>query len=102
MGKLDKFLSGVNGYFEDGREDDFPWDSTGKGVWYSLLVVENKKLVKYGFTSAKGQKKNLVEALKSLLGNDEAMLLGVWNGQYSTSLFELDIKKALKKLGAVT
>ena len=103
MGKLDKLLGGCGGYFREDEENDFPWDSrSGSGVWYSLFVVENGKIEKYGFTAAIGSKKKLSLALKEMGANDEAMLIGVWTGQYNTHLFPLDIQKAIKKLDALT
>ena len=103
MGKLDKFLGGCAGYFRENEENDFPWDAmSGSGVWYSLFVVENGKIETYGFTAAKGSKEKLSIALKEIDPKDDAMLIGVWTGQYNTHLFPLDIQKAIKKLDALT
>lgn len=97
MAKLDKFLGGSTGYFVGNAEDTFPWDGT-RGIWYSLLVCEEGKIEKYGFTSAKYQKENLRLALMEIDPNDDAILMGVWTGQYNTHLFILDIEIAIKKL----
>jgi len=98
MGKLDKYLGPVPGYFEVGREKDFPWEFSGGAVWFGLLVVENGKIQRYGFTSAKSSKEMLLEALRALDPDDEVLLLGVWKGQYRTHLFVLNTQKAIKKL----
>lgn len=96
MGKLSKFIAGQSGYFRENAED-FPWDSTDKSVWYSLLVVEDGQIQRYGFTSSKSNKKGLVNALETLT-NEEALLLGIWTGQRSTHLFVLNIPTAIEKL----
>lgn len=98
MGKLDGFIGQVDGYFREEEEENFPWEQTSKEVWYALLVLEDNKIERYGFTAAKGQKNNLCQALKKIKGNNEAMLLGVWTGSYSTHLFTLNIEKAIDKL----
>lgn len=98
MGKLSKFIVGQPGYFREGAEEEFPWNSTQKNVWYSLLVVEGGQIERYGFTSSKSNKAGLCSALEELAEGDEALLLGVWTGQYSTSLFILNIPETIRKL----
>ena len=98
MGKLDEFMGGCAGYYRENQEKDFPWHATGKAVWYSLSVCENGKIVNYGFTSAKGQKENLILALTETKDDAGAMLFGIWTGSYSTHLFILDIEKAIEHL----
>lgn len=88
------------GYFQVGREADFPWKTSGKGVWYALLLVEQGRIVRCGFTSSQESKGSLVEALGRLRPEDEALLLGVWTGEYGTSLFVLDPKKAATAIRA--
>ena len=100
MGKFDKYRADHPGYFEEGRESDFPWHAGSGSVWYSLLVVEDGKIVRYGFTSAKSSEKALAVLLDNLK-EEEAMLLGVWTGNYRTSLFVLDVNKAKKELKRV-
>jgi len=78
------------------------WENTSKTTWYSLLVVENSKIEKYGFTAAKGQKRQLLLALEAIENKEEAMLLGIWTGNYSTNLFVLDIDIAIKKLSMLS
>jgi hypothetical protein len=98
VGRLDRFVAGQPGYFRVGEEDAFPWACTDRSVWYALLVIEAGRIQRYGFTSSKSNKAGLCSALEQLTKEDEAMLLGVWTGQYSTHLFVLDIPKALRKL----
>ena len=94
MGKLSKFVVGQPGYFREKAENEFPWDRSDRSVWYSLLVVEAGRIERYGFTSSKSNKTALRSTLKELTREDEALLLGVWTGQYSTHLFILNIEKA--------
>ena len=101
MGKLDSFVAGKSGYFREGAEDEFPWERTDKGVWYSLLSIENGQIARYGFTSSKSNKASLCNALHQIVGQEESLLLGIWMGQYSTHLFVLDIPKAISKLKAI-
>jgi hypothetical protein len=97
---LEKYLSASAGYF---RNDigAFPWDRSGKEIWFALLNVEDGRIKEYGFTSSKEQKRNLLAAL-----NDPASvgckLLGVLHGQYSTHLFNLDKETAKLELARVT
>jgi hypothetical protein len=97
MGLLDEFQSLVPGYFREGEEERFPWSATN-GVWYALLCVEDGKLVRYGFTSAKGQKAHLMLALRAIPKGSESLLLGIWPGQWGTHLFVLDSQAAKRKL----
>lgn len=101
MGELDEFLSATPGYFRVGGEKDFPWSSTGKIVWYALFTVEGSEIKRYGFTSAKQQKKQLLLALESIRDDKKAILLGIWTGSYSTHLFILDRDKAVTYLSEV-
>lgn len=96
-GKLSKLIAGQSGYF---RTDcsEFPWHSTDRSVWYALLVVEDGEIVRYGFTSSKSSKQALCDALESLAAEDEALLLGIWTGQWSTHLFVLEPATALEHL----
>jgi len=96
MGNLDSFLSSTPGYFRSGAEEEFPWTATS-GIWFALLVVEEGKIVRYGFTAAKSQKEKMREAL-SKISSSEALLLGVWTGSHRTDLFVLDISKAVANL----
>jgi hypothetical protein len=98
MGKLSEFIAGQPEYFREGAEDQFPWDSNDRSVWYSLLVVENGRIERYDFTSSKPNKAGLRSALQQLAETDEALLLGVWTGQHYTSLFVLSIPTAIEKL----
>lgn len=98
MGKLDEYLSAIAGYFRHEKENEFPWDTRHKTVWYALLVIENNRIEKYGFTSSCSQTACLCQALKEIENKSQAMLLGIWTGKYSTHLFVLDIDKAIEQL----
>lgn len=97
-GKLTQFIIGQPGYFRTECEDDFPWNAEDRSVWYALLVLEGGKITRYGFTSSMPNKQGLVNALESLAETDEALLMGVWNGQWSTHLFVLGRDKAIVQL----
>ncbi len=98
MGRYTDAIPGMPGYFRANAEDEFPWDDSGRGVWFALLVVEAGKIERYGFTSSRENKASLVNILTSLSPTDEAALLGVWTGQYNTHLFVLDRSIAVKRL----
>lgn len=102
MRRFSKYIAGTPGYFREGEEEQFPWNLTDRSVWYALLVLESGKLERYGFTSSKSNKDQLCAALQELLTSDEATLLGIWTGEWSTHLFILDIKIAIEKLSALS
>ena len=87
----------MDGYFRVGEEDEFPWQSREKSVWYALFVIENGEIKTYGATPAISQKRELITKLKEV-NPKEALLIGVWTGQHSTHLFKLDIPTAIEKL----
>ena len=98
MSELSDIVNGASGYYRTGEEDNFPWSVKSKTVWYALIVIENGNLQRYGFSSTLHDKTILVTVLEKLEDDQNALLLGVWNGQYSTHLFVLDIGKAKEKL----
>ncbi|MHB9026986.1 MAG: hypothetical protein ACYC7E_22855 [Armatimonadota bacterium] len=101
MSELSDLVNGARGYYRTGEEDSFPWSAQSKAVWYALIVIENGNLQRYGFSSTVHDKSILVKVLEKLQYEQNAILLGVWNGQYSTHLFVLDIGKAKEKLDEV-
>ena len=98
IGKFEQFLTGVHGYFRVGEEASFPWHVADSSVWYSLLVVEEGRIRRYGFTSAVASKAALCSALEGLSPGDEALLLGVWTGSHRTDLFVLEPLEVLAHL----
>jgi len=98
MGNLDFFVSEVQGYYRHDDKASFPWASTGSSVWYTLITIENGKIQKYGFTSGKMQKFNLLQALSKADECDDVLLLGIWTEKYRTDLFVLDLEIAKAKL----
>ena len=101
MGKFSHLIDGKQGYFREGEEDEFPWNRTDRKVWYSLFTVEEGRIQHYGFTPSKSNKAALCSILQQLTLNDQSLLLGIWNGDYSTHLFILDLQKAINKLKEV-
>lgn len=97
-GKLSKFLTGVPGYFRTDEEAAFPWHAEDSSVWYGLLVVEDGRISRYGFTSAAASKLALCTALEALAPADDALLLGVWTGSRKSDLFILSQSEALAYL----
>lgn len=83
------------GYFQIGREADFPFWSTDKMTWYFTVDTLGKM---QGYTPSKTNKKILIELLKHY---PDLSLFGVWTGKYSTSIFLLDSKIAVVKLQEV-
>ncbi len=100
MGRFTGDIAGMPGYFRKNGEDEFPWSHSGKGVWFALFVVEAGAIERYGFTASKANKASLVRILKALDPTDDAVLLGVWTGQYNTDLFVLDRRIAIDRLNA--
>lgn len=83
------------GYFQIGRESDFPFWSTDKITWYFTTDITGKMR---GYTPSKTNKKILIDILKN---ESDISLFGVWTGKYSTSIFLLDSKLSIKKLQEV-
>ena len=83
------------GYFQIGREADFPFWSTDRATWY-FTVDKTGKI--QGYTPSKTSKKNIIECLTR---DSDILLFGVWTGKYSTSIFLLDSKIAIGKLQEV-
>lgn len=98
MGKLDKRFCPHPGYFREGEEGEFPWSNTSSSTWYALFVIEDGKICRYGFTPSKSSKICLLNSLKALDPNDEALLIGIWNGERRTDLFVLDRERAVEEL----
>jgi hypothetical protein len=82
----------TGGYFQIGRENDFPWWSTDRMTWY-FTVDKNGEMK--GYTPSKTNKKFLVTYLEA---NPTVSLFGVWTGKYSTSIFAFDSKISIEKL----
>ena len=101
MGKINRYLGPVPGYFKTDRETEFPWSSTDRSIWFALFVVEDREICWYGFTPSKSSKHNLIKALKALTSQDKAILIGIWTGKYRTDLFVLDIEKSIIELEKV-
>lgn len=98
IGKLANLISGEGGYFREGEGSTFPWHANDRSIWYALLVVEKGHIVRYGFSSSRADKHDLCSALEFLTDKDEALFLGVWNGQWRTDLFVLQPAEALAHL----
>jgi hypothetical protein len=82
----------IGGYFQVGRDNDFPWWSTDRMTWY--FTVDTNGDMK-GYTPSKTNKKFLTTYLAE---NPSISLFGVWTGKYSTSIFAFDSKVAIEKL----
>lgn len=94
MANLGDFFTG--GYFQVGAEERFPWDaSSGGGVWYALFTTTGA----VGYTSSLTDKKALIDAIECQSADGKLpMLIGIWTGQYNTSLFPLDPRIASEKI----
>jgi hypothetical protein len=88
------------GYYRTGETHLFPFAVSDSSIWYALLVIQDGKIVRLGFTSSKAQKKRLLAAL--IATQDSAPLLfGVWTGSHKTALFVLEPAVAMVELGKV-
>lgn len=93
----------IGGYFRINEEEEFPWGMTNRIVWYALFIIKDGKMTREGFTPSKSNKINLSDRLGELIRDKvEHTLIGVWTGNYTTNLFILDSKKAIKKLREAT
>jgi hypothetical protein len=89
------------GYFRINEEEHFPWDEKTKKVWFSLFVHDELGIKKRGFKSVISSKRRLLNELRCLERGSGAILIGIWNGKWSTHLFVLDIDTAIEKLEEV-
>ena len=79
---------------------DFPFYSKDKGVWYFIIDWKNKTKIQF---CTVGEKRDLILKLSELEKaklDVNFQLFGVWNGKYSTDIFELPISVSLEKLKA--
>jgi hypothetical protein len=85
--------------FRMGEEDIFPWGHNETGVWYALLVWEGIELNRYGFSSSKTSKGELIETLMLIKQeNKKHFLVGVWTGEWTTHLHILNTDIALEEI----
>ena len=66
-----------------------------KPVWFVVLPIEDGKIQEKAFNTTKAQKKALFEYL---ILNSCEKVYGVWNGQWNTNLFDMDINILKKRL----
>lgn len=66
-----------------------------KPVWFVVLSVEDGKTKEKVFSTTKAQKKAL---LKYLILSSCEKVYGVWNGQWNTNLFDMDVTILKKRL----
>lgn len=81
--------------FRLGEENRFPWSTCDRSVWYALLTSESSGIGYRAIDSAYGSG-GLLRALLELADRNRALLLGVWNGEWRTDLFVLDIDTAIE------
>jgi hypothetical protein len=76
--------------FREGETDRFPFDRTDKKVWYGI-IVHDILFPRLAFTSSKTGKKEFLDKIKELRKKGQFyLLLGVWQGEWSTDIFVLD------------
>jgi len=82
------------GEIRKGRENSntIPLESP---VWFVVLSTEKGKIKERVFNTSKTKKKELLTFL--VLG-DYRKVYGVWNGQWNTHLFDMDIKVLKERL----
>ena len=64
-------------------------------VWFVVLLIEDSKITEKVFNTTKVQKKAL---FKYLILNRCEKVYGIWNGQWNTNLFDMDINILKKRL----
>lgn len=77
---------------------DFPFKSKDKGVWYFIINWTDR--TKKDYINVQG-KKELLHVLKTIIDSAEQAnyeFIGVWNGQYSTDIFNIPINDGYNEL----
>ena len=84
--------------FRDSETDSFPFERTDKGIWYAIILF-GATFPKYSFTSSKSGKMEFITKIKSLHEEGQKyLLMGMWQGKYSTDIFILNEKTCIKKI----
>jgi hypothetical protein len=88
------------GYLRSGKEETFPWSKTDRKIWFAIVWGD---LSMNGWTSSKASKRELSSRLKQLISEGSKFkLIGIWTGNYYSSLFILDPAIAIKYLDSST
>ena len=65
----------------------------GESVWFILLTIKAKKISSEEYRTTKDDKSKLFRRINELeLKKEYFKIYGVWNGQWNTHLFDMDIK----------
>lgn len=94
--------------FREGETDQFPVDRKDKGVWYGIIAMKVSNTrdapienYRFDFTSSKSGKQEFIDKINELkIHGISYLLLGIWQGNYSTDIFVLDEKTIVKRLGS--
>jgi len=91
--------------FREGETKQFPVDRKDKGVWYGIIATKSSlgcvqiEITRFGFTSSGSGKREFIDKINELKEQGISyLLLGIWQGQYSTDIFVLDEKIIVKRL----
>ena len=92
--------------FREGETNQFPVDRKDKGVWYGIIATKSSpsgsvqiEITRFGFTSSVSGKREFLDKINELKTHGISyLLLGIWQGQYSTDIFVLDEKIIVKRL----
>jgi hypothetical protein len=91
--------------FRLGESDQFPVDRKDNGVWYGIIILKSSHEdvtvggLTVSFTSSGSGKRELVDMISELkLKGISYLLLGIWQGQYSTDIFVLDEKIIVRRI----
>ena len=71
----------------------------GDSVWFILLTIKKKKINSEEYRTTKDDKSKLFRRINELeLKKEYFKIYGVWNGQWNTHLFDMDIKILKKRI----
>jgi hypothetical protein len=87
--------------FHEGETEHFPVERTDKGVWYAIIQYDILFPRSAFFSSGTGKKAFLDKIRELRRAGKFYLLLGIWQGEWSTDLFVLDENTIVKMLERV-
>jgi hypothetical protein len=87
--------------FREGETDHFPVERTDKKIWYVIIQHDILFPRNAYFSSGTGKKEFLSKIRELRTAGKLYLLLGIWQGEWSTDIFVLDEDIIVKRLGMV-
>jgi hypothetical protein len=92
--------------FREGETSQFPVDRKDNGIWYGIIAMQASNTSdasienhRFGFTSSGTGKREFIDKINELKTHGISyLLLGIWQGQYSTDIFVLDERIIVKRI----